>query len=57
MEPGEASTEKLKELETQIAELQERFADLRLDELLRLQSLSKQKDAMRAKMEGGGILV
>ncbi|MBE2202268.1 MAG: SUMF1/EgtB/PvdO family nonheme iron enzyme, partial [Anaerolinea sp.] len=56
MEADEASAEKLRELEAQITELQEKLADLSLDNLLRLQSLSKQRDAMRAKLDGSGIL-
>ncbi|MGB4873620.1 MAG: hypothetical protein WBP47_26475, partial [Candidatus Promineifilaceae bacterium] len=56
MEAEEATTGKLRDLEAQIVALQKRFADLSMDELLRLQSLSKQKDAMRAKLDGSGIL-
>lgn len=56
MTTKEASSRKLRELETQIALLQEKLADLSMDDLLRLQSLSKQRDLMRAKLDGEGIL-
>ena len=57
MTSKEASTERLRELETQIALLQEKLADLSMDDLLRLQGLSKQRDVMRAKLDGDGILL